>query len=158
MNAKGMFDDAIRVTARVAALETRLQEAEAERNRLAAELAESQAREVVLGTALEGAREAIESLEPEALGIGSCAVVAADGESGEMTWPLRDELIDRLTKALAHPSPVAEAIGRVLEAVANPAFVAWLEARLDVPTHEVVHALRDLQAIRSGQTSRGEEG
>lgn len=65
--------------------------------------------------ALEEAREAIASLPEDALGDGRCAATTPDGEAGEMVWPLRDELVDRITKALASGAGRAEA--EVLRAV-----------------------------------------
>jgi hypothetical protein len=46
-------------------------------------------------------REAIASLPIDALGEGSAECTAPDGEAGLMTWPLRDELLDEINRALS---------------------------------------------------------
>jgi hypothetical protein len=59
-----------------------------------------------LRRALEQAREAIASLPADALGEGSAATTLPSGESGEMRWPIRDELVDSINRALAGtPAP-----------------------------------------------------
>jgi len=50
--------------------------------------------------ALTDARSAIESLPADALGEAYRVECAADGEGGVMTWPIRDELLDKITRAI----------------------------------------------------------
>ena len=49
---------------------------------------------------LKACRDAIGSLQIDALGQGSETVTLPDGECGLMTWSIRDELIDKINKAL----------------------------------------------------------
>lgn len=53
-----------------------------------------------LVTAAVVAREAIASLPEDALGEGSTGITLADGEADQIVWPIRDELVHDLTKAL----------------------------------------------------------
>ena len=51
--------------------------------------------------ALTDARSAIESLSADALGEVRHPEQASDGEWGVMTWPIRDELLDKINRAIA---------------------------------------------------------
>jgi len=51
--------------------------------------------------ALIDAQPAIRSLPVDALGEGRSVECAPDGECGVMTWPLRDELLDKINTAIA---------------------------------------------------------
>ena len=58
---------------------------------LEAKIAELEQANAVMREALEDARSAISTLPINALGTG---------RSGELEWPIRDELLDKITKAL----------------------------------------------------------
>jgi len=58
---------------------------------LEAKIAELEQANAVMREALEDARSAISTLPIDALGTG---------RSGELEWPIRDELLDKITKAL----------------------------------------------------------
>ena len=51
--------------------------------------------------ALTDARETIGALPIDALGEGGCVECSPDGECGQMVWPLRDELLDKINAAIA---------------------------------------------------------
>jgi hypothetical protein len=57
-------------------------------------------REVQLREALVEARDAIATLSVDALGSGFIPVSAPNGECAQMEYPLRDELLDRLSKVI----------------------------------------------------------
>jgi hypothetical protein len=78
--------------------------------------------------ALEEAREAIASLPEDALGQGRSIINDRQtGEPSELVWPIRDELADRITKALAPGAGKRE--GAVLRAALTIADATeyWLE-------------------------------
>lgn len=54
----------------------------------------------LLREALEDARDAIASLPEDALGTASELVTHPDGERGLMSWPIRDELMAKINRAL----------------------------------------------------------
>lgn len=46
------------------------------------------------------ARSALESLPADTLGVAYRVECAPDAEGGVMTWPIRDELVDKINRAL----------------------------------------------------------
>ena len=46
------------------------------------------------------ARSALESLPADSLGVACRVECAPDAEGGVMTWPIRDELVDKINRAL----------------------------------------------------------
>lgn len=68
-------------------------------------------------------RDAFESLPIDALGEGSTVVTAPDGESGEIRWPIRDELVDALNRALA---PLQESEPRLWDVTRSDGLVRWI--------------------------------
>lgn len=128
--------------ARIADLESRLQEAEAERDRLAAELLANQAREAALYKALR--------------------IMAEDRG---FNYP-QSAAMDFAQEVLASPSPAAEAIGKLIEAVGTllernrevgrtifPRTEPW--AAMWAAMNDLEIRFAALQALRSGQPSRG---
>lgn len=67
-------------------------------------------------------REALESLPKDALGEGTSVETHPDGEAGRLRWPIRDELIDRINRALATASREQDS----REQAADAACEAWL--------------------------------
>ena len=58
------------------------------------------ARIVILEATCKVARGALESLPIDSLGVAYCAECAPDGEGDVMTWPIRDELVDKINRVL----------------------------------------------------------
>ena len=58
------------------------------------------ARIAELEAACRDARGAIESLPIDSLGVVYRVECAPDGEGGVMTWPIRDELVAKISRAL----------------------------------------------------------
>lgn len=96
-------------------LQSKLAEVTAERARLQEQNASLLGEVAGLREALEESRQAIGSLPEDALGEGWYVITLPDGEPGQEPYPLRDELLDEINRALSG-SEAGKLAGDVLRA------------------------------------------